>query len=161
LKVGKKKALEKRGPGNPTKYDPAIIEQVEKLAMLGLDDKEMSNFFKVTERTWNNWKNAHPEFFQSLKKGREVADAEVAVSLYKRACGYSHKAVKFFHGANDKVIAEEYIEHYPPDTAACMIWLGNRRRDKWRRNPDPTGGEDDLPPTKVIMEIHDARKREG
>jgi hypothetical protein len=52
-------------------------------------------------------------------------------SLYHRACGYSHKAVKIFqHGG--QTIEHEYIERYPPDTAAAIIWLKNRRPQEWR-----------------------------
>lgn len=62
-----------------------------------------------------------------------MADANVGRALYQRACGYSHKAVKIF--ADMKTGAEKivpYIEHYPPDTVACIFWLKNRRPDLWR-----------------------------
>ncbi len=28
------------------------------------------------------------------------------------------------------------IKHYPPDTTACIFWLKNRQRDKWRDRLD-------------------------
>ncbi|WHI52706.1 hypothetical protein P3339_08080 [Microbulbifer sp. MLAF003] len=81
-------------------------------------------------------------------------------SLFRRACGYSHEAVKIMQH-NGNPIVQEYTEHYPPDTTACLAWLHNRQREKWQRNPDPAGGGADIPPTKVVFEVKDARTREG
>ena len=144
----------------PSSYKEEYVEQAEKLSKLGLTDKEMAEFFGVTERTFNTWKTKHPEFLQSLKKGKTLADANVVESLYFRACGYSHEAVKIMQYEGQPVV-EPYIEHYPPDTTACLAWLHNRQRDKWQRNPDPAGGGADLPPTKIVFEVQDARTRKG
>ncbi|WP_444893626.1 hypothetical protein ACJJIE_03840 [Microbulbifer sp. TRSA001] len=143
-----------------TSYRQEFAEQAEKLCKLGLTDKELGEFFEVTEQTINNWKNKHPEFFESIKKGKTLADANVVESLFRRACGYSHEAVKIMQH-NGKPIVQEYTEHYPPDTTACLAWLHNRQREKWQRNPDPAGGGADIPPTKVVFEVKDARTREG
>ena len=43
--------------GRPSKIDKINFKQVEILAKRGFTDVEMSDFFEVTERTWNNWKN--------------------------------------------------------------------------------------------------------
>lgn len=144
----------------PTSYQSEYAEQAEKLSKLVLTDKEMAEFFGVTERTLNTWKTKHPEFLQALKKGKTLADANVVESLYRRACGYSHEAVKIMQYEGQPVV-EPYIEHYPPDTTACLAWLHNRQREKWQRNPDPAGGGADLPPTKIVFEVQDARTRKG
>lgn len=136
-----------KSPGRPTKFSPDIIRKAEKLAMLGLTDKQMAAALDICERTLNGWKKEHPEFLQSLKAGKDMADAEVAASLFQRACGYSHKAVKMFV-AGGKVIAQEYIEHYPPDTVACIFWLKNRQPELWREKPQPVDGDDDLPESR-------------
>lgn len=128
--------------GRPTEYKPEYCVQVEKLCKLGATDKEIADFFEVTEQTINNWKSDFPEFFESIKKGKIVADAEIASSLYHRAKGYSHDAVKIFpsggesdDGKGNKVkgpLIVPYVEHYPPDTVAAIFWLKNRQKDKWR-----------------------------
>ncbi len=38
-------------------------------------DEELGQFFGVCERTINNWKTAHPQFLQSIKRGKVIADA--------------------------------------------------------------------------------------
>lgn len=119
--------------GRPTKYDPAICETVKKLCLLGATDKEMADILGVCEQTFNSWKGQHPEFLEALKEGKGVADANVAHRLYQRAMGYSHPAVKIVADAKSGAeVQVPYIEHYPPDTTACIFWLKNRQKDKWR-----------------------------
>lgn len=119
--------------GRPTKFREEYVEQVFKLCLLGATDADLGRFFDVDERTINNWKEAHPEFLQSLKGGKEQADARVAQSLYRRALGWEHEAVKIV--ADAKTGAEHivsYTQRYPPDTTAAIFWLKNRRPDLWR-----------------------------
>lgn len=117
--------------GRPSKFDPKMLEQVEKLCLLGATDKEMSNFFGVSEQTFNTWKQQHPEFLEALRKGKEEADANVASRLYARAIGYEHPDV---HVSNyqGQVTLTPIRKHYPPDTAAAIIWLKNRQPGRWR-----------------------------
>lgn len=115
----------------PSEYKAEYAEQAYKLCLLGATDKELADFFQVTEQTVNNWKRAQPEFFESITRGKMMADAQVAESLFKRALGYSHQAEKIMVVAGT-VAREEYTEHYPPDTPAASLWLRNRQPEKWR-----------------------------
>lgn len=142
-----------RGRGRPSAYQDDYAKQAEKLAVLGLVDREMAAFFEVSERTLNSWKGAHPEFLQALKRGKAEADAQVAHSLFRRAVGFAHPAVKIF--ADPKTGSEKivpYVERYPPDTTACIFWLKNRQPELWRdrHNHELTGkdGAPLHPPTK-------------
>lgn len=112
-------------------YKPQFAEQAAKLCALGATDREIADFFKVTERTFNNWKGEYPELFHSLKLAKEAADKRVEQSLYRRALGYSHDAVHVSNFQGD-VTLTPIVEHYPPDTTACIFWLKNRRPDEWR-----------------------------
>jgi hypothetical protein len=81
--------------------------------------------------TLNTWKQVHPEFLESMNRGKIIAD-EVAEKLYHRACGYSHEAVKIFMPAGaDGPVYAPYTERFPPDTMADTRWLGNRQRRLW------------------------------
>lgn len=151
--------------GRRRKYQDQYCEQAEKLSKLGLTDKEMAEFFEVAESTFQKWKIDYPEFSESIKSGKLLADANVVQSLYRRACGYSHpeddiRTLSIGNGMSEIVITPT-TKHYPPDTTACLAWLHNRQREKWQRNPDPSGGNSDIPPTKVIFEVQDARTREN
>lgn len=117
----------------PSKYQPEFAAQALKLCRLGATDKELADFFGVSEQTVNAWKDAHHEFLESLKEGKGLADAEVADKLYKRATGYEHAAVKIVANANSgQEHIVHYTERYPPDTTAAIFWLKNRRPDLWR-----------------------------
>ena len=121
-------------PGQPTKYDPSKhIKLVHEMALLGAKDVDIARAFQIDATTLYNWKREHPEFFQSWKEGQLNADAHMAASLYKKGTGYDRIAQKAFMpaGATEPVIAE-VVEHYPPDTAAAIIWLKNRQPHLWR-----------------------------
>ena len=129
----RKKPEERLKTGRPSKYREEFALQALKLCRLGATDKELADFFQVAVDTINEWKNVHPEFSASLKEGKDLADAEVADKLFKRATGYSHQAVKIVANANtgqEHIVP--YTEHYPPDTTACIFWLKNRQSAKWR-----------------------------
>jgi hypothetical protein len=117
--------------GRPSRYKAEYAEQAYKFCLLGADDNRLASMFDVDVSTVNRWKLAHEEFRASIKRGKEIADAEIAHSLYHRAKGYSHEAVKIFNNQGE-IIKENYIEHYPPDTGAAMAWLKNRDPQRWR-----------------------------
>lgn len=118
--------------GRPTSYKEEYNEQVVKLCLLGATDKDLADFFGVCEKTLNNWKLKSPEFVQALKDGRDKADANVGKRLYERAMGYTNKnAVKIFNNGGEPLIVP-YEEHYAPDVTACIFWLKNRQKAKWR-----------------------------
>lgn len=148
----------------PTEYKEEYCQQAEKLCKLGATDAELGEFFEVTEQTINNWKSEHPEFFESIKRGKTLADANIAERLYLRALGYTHEAVKIFPTGGETEDAEgnkskgplivPYQEHYPPDTVAAIFWLKNRQPKKWRDKHE-TGFTDnegnDVTPVQIFQ----------
>ena len=126
----------KRKVGRPTDYKEEYGEQVYKLCLLGATDKDLADFFEVDEATVNRWKLKHPEFCESIKKGKKTADANVGHSLYQRATGYDD--VNAIHISNFQGIITEtpIVKHYPPDTTAQIFWLKNRDKPNWRDKQD-------------------------
>lgn len=122
---------EKRPVGRPSEYKPEYAEQARKLCLLGATDAEMADFFNVTETTINNWKKDFPEFFESIKKGKLLADANIADRLYQRAMGYEAPDVDI-RVVEGEIIETPLTKYYPPDTPAAIFWLKNRQRAKWR-----------------------------
>lgn len=121
--------------GRPSKYKEEFAEQAQKLCRLGAIDKELADFFDISEVTLNAWKKEHKGFLKSLKEGKELADAEVADKLFKRATGYSHDDVHISNYQGSITITP-IIKNYAPDTTACIFWLKNRRPDLWRDKTD-------------------------
>jgi hypothetical protein len=112
----------------PASYRAEYAEQGRKLCLLlGATDQELARFFDVSTTTLNEWLVKVPTFAAALRTGKELADADVADRLHRRAVGYSHEAVRVFSDRN-----VSYVENYPPDTAACIFWLKSRQPDRWR-----------------------------
>lgn len=140
--------------GRKDVYRPEFAAQAEKLCKLGATNKDLANFFDVIEKTIANWKQKHSKFSAALDAGKAEADAKVVKSLYQRAIGYSHEAVKIFNDSGRPLIVP-YTEHYPPDTTACIYWTKNRMPDEWRDRQEVEHGV-----TKDLAEsLAAARKR--
>jgi hypothetical protein len=127
----RKKPEDRKKLGRPTKFNAEVAAEIFAMAKLGKTDKEMVAAMGIDESTLTHWKKERPDFFTSLKDAKALADDQVERSLFERALGYSHPAVKINQFEGDPVITP-YIEHYPPEVTACIFWLKNRRPDKWR-----------------------------
>ena len=125
--------------GRPTKYRATYAKQAKQLCQLGATDRELAEFFEVSEVTLNAWKTQYPKFLKSLKLGKHAADTRVEQSLYHRAMGYSHPEV---HVSNfqGQITLTDLVKHYPPDSTACIFWLKNRKPKEWRERVE-VGGE--------------------
>lgn len=119
--------------GRPSLYDsdfhPAFAF---KLCSLGMTDSDIAFLFEISEQTVNNWKKQFPQFLGSIKRGKVIADANVAQSLYRQAVGYELPEILTFElqkGEFKKVVETvETVKHYPPDVRACELWLRNRTK---------------------------------
>lgn len=122
-----------RKRGRPPKYRPEFAKQVTNYCLLGATNAELASAFGVDERTINRWLVTKPEFCQAVKEGREVADANVANSLYRKALN--------------------------GDTAAAFIWLKNRRPDLWRDKKEVEATQDVRHSGKVEHVLSDEARR--
>lgn len=119
-------------------YKKKYNVQARKLCLLGATDKSLADFFEVAESTINKWKLDHPTFSESIRKGKIVADANVADALYNRAIGYKHKDCHISNYLGE-ITVTKLTKHYPPDTAAAFIWLKNRSNWKDKQEVEHSG----------------------
>ena len=138
--------------GRPTKYKDEYCDQVYKLCLLGHTDIEIAGFFDVSVDTIHEWRKVHPEFSESTKRGKDIADGNVAESLYRRAVGYEHPEDKIFN-SNGEALVVPTVKRYPPDTQAASLFLRNRQPKKWRDKQEidhTTAGEKITQPQIII-----------
>lgn len=135
--MAKEKAVKNLG-GAPTKYKEDYNEQARKLCLLGSTDESLADFFNVSVASINVWKIKYPKFIESIREGKEIADANVAEALYNRALGYSHKHDHISNFQGDITVTET-TKHYPPDTGAAFIWLKNRSNWKDKQEVEHSG----------------------
>lgn len=93
-------------PGRPSSYRPEFAEQARKYCLLGATNERLAYLFEVGTSTIDRWLVEHDDFRCAVKSGREMADAEVASSLFQRALR--------------------------DDTTAAIFWLKNRQPAAWR-----------------------------
>lgn len=142
------------GCGAKSMYDPRYAKIAYKLCLLGKTNKEIADILCVNETTIYDWQKEYSDFNQAFVDGKELADADVAKSLYHRAIGYQHPAKKIMQNNGVPVIVD-YTEYYPPDTQAATRWLMNRQPKLWRDRP--TEESADTPtPDKVQVDVVDA-----
>jgi DNA-binding XRE family transcriptional regulator len=127
--------------GRPSLYRREYDEQAYKLCLLGATDAKLADFFGVSEQTVNAWKTEVPTFLESITRGKEIADAEIAEALFHRAKGYSHdeediRTVALGAGGGSEIVKTPTVKHYPPDTQAASLWLRNRQPKLWRDKVD-------------------------
>jgi hypothetical protein len=121
--------------GRPSKYKEEYAQQAAKLCALGATDAQIADFFEVAISTVSLWKVQYPEFSEAIKVPKAEADERVEQSLYRRAMGYEHDEVDI------RVVGGELVQtpirkYYPPDTAAAIFWLKNRKKEEWRDKHD-------------------------
>ena len=120
--------------GRPSSYNKTFHPKLaEILASTGRIDEAVAKEIGISHATLIKWKKEHPEFLKALKIGKKRTDEKVITALYERAIGYSHPSEKIVsYKGNIKRVP--ITKHYPPDVAACFIWLKNRLRDEWKDN---------------------------
>jgi hypothetical protein len=138
--------LETKKPGRPSKFTDAICEKIFELAKAGKTDVEIAKTIGISARTLHYWKVRNPEFLQSLRESKGVADELVVASLFRRATGYSHPETKvFYNSISGQVVKETVMKHYPPDVTAMIFWLKNRDSKNWKDTPDSSDDTVEIP----------------
>lgn len=129
----------------------------------GLIDEEIAKKIGISRSTLAEWKKRFSDISDALKKGKEIADIEVENALFKKATGFTVevikpiklKEVKYENGR--KVSEKEFVQmvteevYYPPETAAQVFWLKNRRPDKWRDKVDLTDEDGNAPIINITV----------
>ena len=124
--------------------EPDGLQRIEGWARDGLTDIQIAQNIGISKDTFYEWKKRFPDFADSLKKTKEIADRNVENALYNRACGgiqtlkKPHKVKReYFDEMGRKCYQEEIITvdeqiYIPGDTTAQIFWLKNRKPDTWR-----------------------------
>lgn len=120
----------KKPLGRPSKKNNLDLRMVEVLYSLGLTDSQVGKVFDVSEVTIHAWKKDQ-KFLEARRKGKEVPDKEVEVSLYKRATGYTYPDTDI-RVISGRIIRTPITKHCPPDPTSMIFWLKNRKKEEWR-----------------------------
>ena len=114
-----------------SKYDTHVkpyLEEIQGWAMSGLTDEQIADNLGLSARTLYDYKNKYPQFLQALKKGKDIADAQVVNSLFRLATGFNYHE-ETTTPTGEVVTVQKYSK---PNTTATIFWLKNRQPDRWR-----------------------------
>lgn len=134
----KKKHPKKAGARN--KYISNVYPRLLEIAAWSRDgrtDKEMAETLQVSEASFHLYKTKYPEFKETLKVNKDIADIEVENKLYQRALGYEYEeeTIEYVNDENGKPkIKSKKVtkKMLAPDTTAQIFWLKNRKMKEWR-----------------------------
>lgn len=146
-----------RKVGQPTKYHPDMVKMAAQYIDFGLTENQIAQLFEVSVMTMWHWKRRYPQFAKALELTPERRNKIVEASLYLKATGYSHPAIRILPPAvagGDPVVVE-YTEYYPPDTSSIALWLLNRAPGRYKRRG--TAPADDIPAPGQAAEREKAR----
>lgn len=98
----------------------------------GLTDEQIAHNMGITPSTLYAWKEKYSEISEALKKGKEIVDIEVENALLKRAKGFEYTETKIEESKKDGRKVTLIKRFVPPETAAAIFWLKNRKPEQWR-----------------------------
>ena len=121
------------------------------MALSGATDDQIADGLGISIRSLYRYGSQFEEFRQAIKYGKDHADDRVERSLYHRAVGYEHDAVKVAFDKDGRPLYAPYRERVEPDTTAQIFWLKNRRPKEWRDKIEQeiTGDAKFLPATYI------------
>lgn len=148
------------GSGRSDGYRPEYDLMVTKLPP-PITNSQICYFLDIAIQTLHNWREKYPSFKEAIQKAKDKVDDDMENAFYRRGLGYEHPADKIFppRRGEKKPLVVPYVERYPPDTAACISWLKNRRPATWREHPE-LADEETPPAATVVIEFKDAKRKE-
>lgn len=149
--------------GRPSEYDEFVHPQrAHDLCLMGATDEDLARIFEVAESTINTWKKKYPEFLESIKEAKDIADANVANSLYRQAIGYRQTVEKPMavsdgrEGSHVEIVT--YEETVNPVTTAGIFWLKNRQRKHWTDRQDVSISDPNGDPIQIGITFKHAKE---
>lgn len=132
-------SIKKAKAGQETKYKETHNLMALELCKLGSQDKDLAKSFTVHVSTIQNWKIAHPKFFDSIREGKDYFDtSEIEESLKKAAKGYTYEEIKVESEGGTETKRTVTTKTQGPNVGACNIWLKNRDQNRWKDKVEAT-----------------------
>lgn len=116
-------------------YLPQIHEWIQEKS-----ENQIAKILGVSISAWRKYREAHPEFKEALKHGRDDLVKTLYSTLIKKAQGFQYTEAKTVEelDANGNLIItrkETYTRTALPDVAALHLLLKNYDRENWADNP--------------------------
>jgi hypothetical protein len=131
---------------NKTKLDKDTAKCILKLVSHGVKNNEIESILKIEKGSIDQFAKKSPEFKTEMETACLKVDIQVEEALLKRALGYETMEEQwiytpiFTEGCEEPELKLKEIrkvkKYVPPDASSDLIWLYNRRGDRWSKNPN-------------------------
>lgn len=116
--------------GRKSRYETHVQPRLKEIAemVVEMTEAQIAAALGVSVGAFENYKAAHEELREALKKGKEALVTELHDSLRKKALGFTYTEKKtMIRAVGDKKIRviEEYEKYSPPDVGAIHLLLKN------------------------------------
>lgn len=140
--------------GRPSKFNEQVASKIIELVQDGLTDDQIGELIGISRSTISLWRSKNIDFSVAIKRAKAFADDLVETALFQRAVGFKAVSSQDIE-LNGEVVTLMGVKHHPPDTAAGIFWLKNRKPEEWRDKQDiEMSGKDGKPlnsPQIIIM----------
>lgn len=98
----------------------------------GLSVRQICENLNVNTNYWYKAIDASDEFARISTRTKDIVDREVENALYKRAIGYEYEEITEEYEADFLIKKKVVTKRQPPDVAAQIFWLKNKRPNDWK-----------------------------
>jgi transposase-like protein len=116
---------------------PENLIRVEGWARDGMTDEQIAQSMGIRRSTLYEWIKRHEPIGAVLAKGKDAVDREAESALFRRAIGYEFEETTHERDKKGNMILTRTVKKTkPPDTAALIFFLKNRKPDTWRERQE-------------------------
>lgn len=116
---------------------PQGLELIAGWRQCGCSIDDITKKIDVDPRTFRAWRKKCPELEEILITGKDITNARVVDSLYKRATGFTYDEVTRELVEGEMRVTKIVTKFVPPETKAILAWLYNRYPAEWRAIQQP------------------------
>ena len=104
---------------------------VRSLSARGFTESDVADVMNIPLETLEEWKSAHGELVEALRRGREDANSAVEASLIQLATGFEYQEEMILRSGKKVAITR----YQPPDTKAIKYYLEHNMPEVYVREP--------------------------
>ncbi|MEO8513710.1 MAG: hypothetical protein ABI543_09135 [Ignavibacteria bacterium] len=136
---------------NKSKFSEDTIKDILKLVSHGVKYNEIESILRIEKGSIEMLSRKSVEFKTEMEIASLKLDIQVEEALLKRSLGYVTTEEQwiyipvFTEGCDEPELKLKEIrkvkKFIPPDASSDLIWLYNRRGERWSKNPNVSSSE--------------------
>ncbi len=131
---------------NKSKFNEDTTKSILKLVSHGVKNNEIESILRIDKGSIDEFAKKSAEFKREMEIAPLKLDIQVEEALLRRSLGYETTEEQwiytpiFTEGCDEPELKLKEIRKVkktvPPDASSDLIWLYNRRGERWSKNPN-------------------------